>query len=423
MVVSCIKFVLSNRNNLFLKRYILKSTSDLPVWGMTLLLATITAIQPLSTDLYLPSILSIAAHFNTDMSHVQFILTVFMLGFVVGQILYGPLADKYGRKPVLLISISVYIFGTIICLLAGSIEALIVGRFFQAVGGSGPVVISRAIIRDRHKGAAAGKMLASMSFIMGFMPLIAPIIGGYIETYLGWRAHFYVFLGFGSLLIPLVLFLLVETINQRTIEKLTPITFIKIYDGLFANPTFRFFSMRIGFGFGGLFAFITGSSYYLQTRFELSPKAFGFAFSSVVLGYMLGALLGGRLGEKHGLYKAVFIGASLQIVGGVSMFLLHIAGVFHVAQIALPMFLYLLGNGIIMPQSQAGSMADFPHKAGAASSLGGVVQVSAGAITGTLVGTYVEDYMIILPLIIMIVSVANFASCYGQRNNQLVEES
>uniref|UniRef100_A0A2A4Z507 Bcr/CflA family efflux transporter n=1 Tax=OCS116 cluster bacterium TaxID=2030921 RepID=A0A2A4Z507_9PROT len=399
------------------------SKTTAPVWGMTILLAAITSIQPLSTDLYLPSMLSIAAFYETDMAHVQFTLTAFMVGFIVGQIIYGPFTDKYGRKPIMLISLGVYIFGTLICLFAGNIETLVLGRFFQAVGGSGPVIISRAVVRDRHKGAAAGRMLASMGFIMGFVPLIAPVIGGFIETYLGWQAHFYVFLGFGSMLILLVIFFLPETINQKTTAKLTPRGFVKIYDGLFASKVFRFFSARIGFGFGGLFAFITGSSYYMQTRFELTPKQFGFAFASVVVGFMLGALLGGRLTGRVGVYKTIFFGTSLQIVGGISMFLLHNAGVFHVAQIAFPMFLYLLGNGIIMPQSQAGSMAEFPHKAGAASSLSGVVQVSFGAVTGALVGTLIEDYIIILPLVIMLISIANFYPSFRHRNDHLPEES
>ena len=390
---------------------------------MTILLAAITSIQPLTTDLYLPSMLSIAAFYETDMSQVQFTLTAFMLGFVVGQIIYGPFADKYGRKPIMLISLSVYVVGSLICIFAGNIETLILGRFFQAVGGSGPVIICRAVVRDRHKGAVAGKMLATMGFIMGFVPLIAPVIGGFIETYLGWRAHFYVFLIFALLLILAVIFFLPETINQKATQKLTPRGFVKIYDGLLASKLFRFFSMRIAFGFGGLFAFITGSSYYFQTRFELSPKQFGFAFASVVLGFMLGSLFSARFADRIGLFKIIFIGSSLQIIGGISIFVLHVAGVFHVAQIVLPMFLYLLGNGIIMPQSQAGSMHDFPHKAGAASSLAGVFQVSAGAITGTLVGSLIEDYIIILPLVIMLIAMANFYPCFTHRNQHISDDS
>lgn len=123
----------------------------LPMWGMTLLLATITAIQPLSTDMYLPSLLSIGTYFQTDMSKVQFTLTAFMVGFAIGQIFYGPYADKYGRKPVLLVSLSIYVIGTIMCLFAPNIETLILGRFLQAFGGCGPVVLGRAIEQPAMK--------------------------------------------------------------------------------------------------------------------------------------------------------------------------------------------------------------------------------------------------------------------------------
>lgn len=383
----------------------------------------ISGIQPLSTDMYLPSLLSIGQYFDTDMSKVQFTLTAFMVGFALGQIFYGPFADKYGRKPVLLISLGIYVAGVLICLFAPNIETLIFGRFLQAVGGCGPVVLSRAIVRDKLKGAAAGKMLATMGFIMGFVPLIAPIIGGFIETYFGWRGHFYIFFIAGSWIALLVIFLLPETLQKRAEGDLTPRKFIKIYDGLLSSKMFRFFAMRIAFAYGGLFAFIMGSSYYIQTRFELSPRLFGFAFAVVVLGYMTGTLMSARYGTKLGVFKIIFIGACFQILGGIGIIGLHLLGAYHVVQIIVPMFFYLLGNGIIMPQAQAGSMHDFPHKAGAASSLAGVMQVSAGAIIGTLVGSLIESYIIILPLMVAVVGGANFVACFIHRNDSLSEAS
>lgn len=422
MVVSYTKFVLSSPDETFTKRFTLKSTPNLPIWGMTLLLAMITAIQPLSTDMYLPSLLSIGDYFNTDMSKVQFTLTAFMIGFATGQIFYGPFADKYGRRPVLLISLAIYIAGTLTCLFAQNIETLIFGRFMQAVGGCGPVVLGRAIVRDILKGAEAGKMLASMGFIMGFVPLIAPIIGGLIETYFGWRGHFYIFFIAGCWIACLIIFLLPETVNQKTTAKLTPRTFVKIYDGLLSSKIFRFFAMRNAFAYGGLFAFITGSSYYIQTRFELTPKLFGFAFAFVVLGYLTGTLLSARYGGRLGSYKMIFVGACFQLVGGLGMIGLHVIGAFHVVQIVVPMYLYLLGNGIIMPQSQAGSMHDFPHKAGAASSLAGVMQVGAGAIVGTIVGSLIESYIIILPLMVVLVAMMNFIACVTHRNHSLSDD-
>lgn len=389
---------------------------------MTLLLAVITAIQPLSTDMYLPSLLSIGDYFNTDMGRVQFTLTAFMIGFAVGQIFYGPFSDKYGRKPVLLISLVIYIVGTLICLLAANIETLILGRFMQALGGCGPVVLGRAIVRDMLKGAKAGKMLASMGFIMGFVPLIAPIIGGFLETYFGWRSHFYVFFAAGLFLLCLVLLLLPETLKQKATHKLSPVTFIKIYDGLLSSQVFRFFALRISFAYGGLFAFIIGSSYYIQSRFELTPKYFGIAFACVVLGYLTGTLLSARYAARLGIYKIIYIGACFQVVGGIGMILLHVIGSYHVVQIVIPMYLYLLGNGIIMPQAQAGSMYDFPHKAGAASSLAGVMQVSAGAIVGTLVGSLIESFSIILPLMVLLVALLNFVPCYTHQNLRLRDD-
>ena len=391
----------------------------IPTLGMTILLAALTAIQPLSTDMYLPSFLSLTTAFNTDIAHVQFTLSIFMIGFAIGQIFYGPFSDKYGRRPVLLVSLGIYMLGTVTCIFAPNIEMLILGRLLQAFGGSGSIVLGRTIVRDMLKGEAAGKMLATMGFILGFMPMIAPILGGFLENNFGRQSNFYIFLVYAIILILLVVYKLPETVPKKTTAKLTPSTFVKIYNGLLENAVYRYFILRMSLSYAGIFAFISGSSYYFQTHFELSPQQFSFAFAASVLGYLTGTLLGVRFITRFGIYKLIFIGALSQIVGGLLMFGLHISGTFHVAQLVVPMILYLIGAGIIMPHAMAGSMHDFPEKAGAASSLAGVIQVSTAALVGILVGTLIESYIIIMPLSIMLISVLNFIPCMLNRNQKL----
>lgn len=390
-----------------------------PTLGIIFILAALTAIQPLSTDMYLPSLLGIAETLNTDMAHVQITLSIFMFGFALGQIFYGPFADKYGRRPVLIVSLSIYMLGSLLCILANNIELLIFGRLLQALGGSGPMILGRTIVRDILKGDAAGKMLATMGFIMGLMPMIAPIIGGILHTNFGWRSNFYVFFGYAIFLILITLFILPETVPKKTTATLSPKTFLKIYNGLFANQTFRFFVTRISLTYGGIFTFISGSSFYLQTRFELSPQAFSYAFAFSVLGYLIGTLIGARTAMAFGAYKLIFYGAICQLIGGLSMFLLHYSGTFHAIQLVLPMMIYLIGSGLTMPQSLAGTMSDFPEKAGAASSLAGVVQVSTAAIIGTFVGVLIEDYIFIMPLTLMVIGAVNFMPCYLSRFKKL----
>lgn len=393
--------------------------NNAPTIGITLLLASLTAIQPLSTDMYLPSFLSIQSAFNTDIAKVQFTLTIFMFGFALGQIFYGPFADKYGRRPVLIVGLLIYLAGAGVCIMATNIEMLIAGRLLQALGGCGPMVIGRTIVRDILTGAAAGRLLALIGFIMGFMPMIGPIIGGVLQAQFGWQSSFYVFLFYGIMLISFIIFLLPETVPKKTNIKLTPIVFIKIYNGLLSSSRFRYFSARISWTYAGIFTFISGSSYYFQTHFELSAQQFSYAFALTVFGYMSGTLLGARYVGKIGVYKLIMLGACLQIVGGVSMFISHISGVFHVAQIIIPMIIFLIGAGLIMPQSLAGVMHDFPNKAGAASSLAGVIQISTAAIIGTFVGLFIEDYIIIMPLTLAVVCIVNFVPCFVNRHNHL----
>src|SRR5215210_3235221 len=183
--------------------------------ALTAVLALLTALGPLSTDMYLPSLPAIAQNFRAGPAQTQLTLSVFLLGFAVGQFVYGPVSDKTGRRPVLLFGLGLFLLATLACAAATSIEALIAARFVQALGASGPIVLGRAMVRDLYDGARAGRELSRMGSIMGLVPAIAPIFGGVLHEVFGWRSTFMASVLFGGALAAVVSTRLPETIRTR----------------------------------------------------------------------------------------------------------------------------------------------------------------------------------------------------------------
>src|SRR3712207_1478784 len=184
--------------------------------AMTVVLALLTALGPLSTDMYLPSLPAIAADLGATTAGTQLTLSAFLLGFAVGQFVYGPVSDRVGRRPVLLFGLGLFALASLACTAAPSIEALVAARFVQALGASGPIVLGRAIVRDLYEGPRAGRELSRMSTIMGLVPAVAPVLGGLLHEALGWRSNFAACILFGVVLAAVVIARLPETIPARS---------------------------------------------------------------------------------------------------------------------------------------------------------------------------------------------------------------
>lgn len=358
--------------------------------AMTATLALLTSLGPLSTDMYLPSLPGIAAEFGTTIARVQLTLSAFLIGFAAGQIFYGPLSDRYGRRPLLFAGLAVFSAGSTLCALAPDVETLIGGRVLQALGASGPIVLARAMVRDLYEGVRAGRELSRMGTIMGIVPAIAPILGSVIEVWSGWRMTFWLTLALGLGLALLIGLRLPETLRIRNPEPLSVRGIFRGFGKLLKNRTYRVYVLIAAFTYAGLFAFISGSSFVLQGVYGLDEMGFSISFAIMVAGYIAGTLLAQRFVGRHGLQKVIGAGVTCQAAGGLAM----LAGVAVVASqgllpslaVTAPMTLYALGVGLTLPQTQASAMAPFPERAGAASSFLGLCQMLFAAIVGVLVG-------------------------------------
>jgi MFS transporter, DHA1 family, multidrug resistance protein len=354
--------------------------------ALTLLLAMLTGIGPLSVDMYLASLPSIGRLLSAPISQVQLTISAYLIGFAVAQVFYGPLSDRHGRRPVLLAALGIYLVATLACAMAFSIETLIAARFFQAVGGSGASVLARAVVRDMYDGTRVGRELARMAAIMALAPLVAPLIGGVLETAFGWRSNFVALFCFGAAAWAMVWFLLPETVRQRAPEPVSISSTLRSYRRFLGDLGFV---IHLGIAtccLCGLFAWISSAAFVLQDIYGLSPLVFGLSFAIGSSGYMVGTMIAARFVMRWGSGRTMGFGAAAMALGGLVMVVLLAFTPYGAGGVIVAIGLYLTGMGMTLAQAQAGALLPFPDRAGAASSLLGFVTQTSSAAVGAILG-------------------------------------
>jgi DHA1 family bicyclomycin/chloramphenicol resistance-like MFS transporter len=384
--------------------------------ALILVLALLTAMGPLSTDMYLPSLPAIASAFATDAGNVQLTLSVFLVGFALGQIVYGPVADQYGRKPVLLAGLILFVAASFGCMVATSVGALIAARFIQAVGACAAVVLARAVVRDLHGSEDSARILSLMGAIMGLVPAVAPIIGGVLEQAYGWRASFALSGVLAAGLCLVVALWLPETLPRGQKGRWSARGMLADFGRLAAHARFRRYCAAVCLGYGGLFAFISGSSFVLQGHYGLDELEFGLAFAAAVVGYIIGTLIAAVCARRIGIEPTVAVGTLALAAGGASMALLVLIEPPHYLHVLAPMMVYMAGIGLTLPSSMAGAITPFPERAGTASSLVGFSQMTFAALVGVMVGHLVERTPNALAWTVAVLGVANLALTWAARN-------
>jgi MFS transporter, DHA1 family, multidrug resistance protein len=343
-------------------------------------------LQPISTDLYLASLPGLARTFDASFATVGLTLSLWVAAFGSMQLVGGPLSDRYGRRPVLIAGLALYVASSICCALAPSIAVLIAARCAQAVGCCAVVVVARALVRDVYDHASGTRALAQASTIVAIGPIVGPILGAFLEVRFGFRGAFVTQTLAAAALLAAIVRLLGETNRHRAPAATRPSMLVANYASVLRAREFRAYTLVGSASYGGLFAFISGSSFVLIRVFGVPTAWFGIAFAFTVCGYLAGTILCRYRLSRMSVQRTLRAGASLALAAGLSMAGLAAAGVHHWAAVIGPGFVYFLSHGINFPCAQAGSVAPFPRQAGAASGLFGCIVMAVAALTGTWIG-------------------------------------
>lgn len=353
---------------------------------LILVLGTLTAFGPLSIDMYLPGLPAIAADLGSDASAVGLTLSLFFAGLALGQIFYGPLSDRLGRRVPLLLGCTLYTLASIGCALAPSVSVLIVMRFIQALGGCAGMVVARSVVRDRFEQQDAARVFSWLILVMGLAPITAPLIGGQLLAVSGWRAIFWLLAGFGLLCLALVLFCLPETLPPERRVRAGLGAVFAVYRGLLADRRFLGFALAGGLVSAAMFAYIAGSPFVVIELYGVSPQQYGWIFGTNALGLIAASQLNRRLLASY--EGAAIIQAALLLAAGSSLALVVVAatGFGGLVGLLVPLFVCIASGGLTGPNTTAAALAPYGRSAGSASALLGALQFAVGAVSGTLVG-------------------------------------
>lgn len=377
--------------------------------AVTALLTALVALGPISTDLYLPSLPGLARHFGVGVDDVQLTLSVFLVGLATAQLIYGPLSDRFGRRPVMLTGLGIYVAASVVCAFSPSIAVLVAARFLQAAGACVGPVLGRAVVRDVHGREGSARVLAYMSAAMALAPAIGPIIGGFLEEAFGWRSNFLALVVYGGGGLFLTWRILPETNAHPDPEAARIHRILPGYRGFLGHRVYVGHVLCCAFAYSGIFAFISGSSFVLQQAVGLGPIAYGLCFAGAVIGYMIGTVTAGRLSRRLGIERLIALGALIAVAGGLLLVGLAAADVAEgplagALAIVGPMLVYMIGVGLVLPNAIAGAVGPFPRAAGAASALLGFTQMTVAAVVGILVAALYDGSA--LPMTGMIALVA-----------------
>ncbi len=370
-------------------------------------LVLISGLSALTMNIFLPSLPSISVYFNEDKTIVQLAITLYLIAIAVMQPVLGPFSDYYGRRPLVLFGMLGFFVGTFIVIYAPNIEVLLAGRMVQALCATG-LVLSRAIIRDMVGREKSASMIGYVTMGMALAPMIGPIMGGFLDEYYGWQAPLWLLIFSGIIVFVIVWFDLGET-RKSAASSLT--TQFANYPTLLRSRRFWGYSLSASFCSGAFFSLLGGGPYVATQYYNLAPSQFGMYFAIIAVGYMGGNFIAGRYSESFGVTRMMISGNLVVSFGvAIAVFLLIFVARDPLS-FFLPLFFLGIGNGMTLPNANAGIVSLHPRLAGAASGLGGFLQISIGALFSVLAGFVLGPQSYPMPLLILMLIVTILGIC------------
>ncbi len=367
-------------------------------WGLLLLLMALTSIGPTTLNIVVPALPKLANRMASDVGTIQLIVSVYLLALAAGQLLMGPLSDRFGRRPVLLGALSITAAASVGAVLISTVESLIAARVLQAIGASAGLVVSRAIIRDLFDRNRAAAMLGLVATVMVVVPTLAPLTGGLLETGFGWQSIF-IFTAVTSTLVVIWAAITLPETRGMNAPPGGQEGFVRDLARLARSARFAGYVCAGAFGSATFFAFLGGGAHVVITLMQRSPTEYGVWWAISSLGYMTGNFLSSRLSMHHGVDRLIWAGIAIEIAG-VALATVLAAFAMHWGPgiVFLPQLIGNVGNGLLLPGAIAGAVSVRPQSAGTAAGIIGFTQMALGAAVTQYAGALMADSPSALPM-------------------------
>lgn len=384
--------------------------------GMIVLLAAASALGPVAMQIMLPAIPIVRESFAISTGTAQLTLSLSMFSIALATLIYGPVSDRFGRRPVMLAGIGITVLGSILCMMAASIEWLIAGRIVQAAGGAVGLVLARAIVRDVYDAGQSASIIATLVMVMVVMPMISPLIGGELLVRFDWHSIFYLLAVIALLMMVAMYKLLPETLrNPQPFSGFG--SMIGGFARLFRSRVFTAYAFNTAFISVVFFTFISAAPEVMVSVLHRPPNEYGYYFVMVPAAFMAGNYLARGLSTRLGIQRMIMMGSAVGLTGIVLALLLQLAGITHPLSLFMPVALSTFGNGISLPNAQAGAINEFPDMAGSASGLTGFLQMALSALAAQLVALLFNGTvypMLLLMLCASLISLGAFLLVRGR---------
>ncbi len=372
-------------------------------------LSALMGFASISTDLYLPAMPTMGRDLGADAGSIELTVSGFLIGFSLGQLFWGPLGDRYGRRLPVAIGLVLFIIGSAGCAISNSAGEMIAWRVVQAVGACAGVVLARAMVRDLYEGSRAAQMLSTLMTVMAIAPLLGPIVGGQILAISGWRTIFWVLVAVGLATLA-ALFTIPETLSEARRNREPMLSALAGYATLIRNRRLLGFAASGGFFYAGIYAYIAGTPFAYIDYYRVAPELYGLIFALGIVGIMATNLLNSRLVTRLGATSMLRIGTSGAMISGLATLVAGMTGWGGLWSLSALLFLFVSWSGLIVANSIGGALQDFPARAGAVSALVGALHYGSGIAGSAAVSALADGTPRPLALVIAIAGIGSFAS-------------
>ncbi|EJJ26162.1 drug resistance transporter, Bcr/CflA subfamily [Rhizobium sp. CF142] len=376
---------------------------------MLAVLSALMGFASISTDLYLPAMPTMAGDLHADAGSMELTVSGFLVGFSLGQLVWGPLGDRHGRRLPVAAGLLLFILGSAGCAMSGTSTEMMCWRIVQAVGACSGVVLSRAMVRDLYEGSRAAQMLSALITVMAVAPLLGPIVGGQILVFAGWRAIFWLLMVVGVATLA-ALFTIPETLPIERRRKDSILSALRGYGSLIVDHRLIGFAAVGGFFYAGVYAYIAGTPFAFIDYYHVAPQLYGVLFALGIVGIMLANVLNARFVTRFGSRGLLRFGAGGTALCGVVLAVTGYTGWGGLAGLAIPLFVFVAWSGLIVANSIGGAMQDFPERAGSVSALVGALHYGSGIVGSAAVSTFADGTSFPLAAVVAIAGIGSFAS-------------